>query len=74
MAEQFLVRWKCPDCGATKCGWIGLADFATRYCAATPKRKHVSGEQCCLKMDIVYDERPAGGNETAQHWSEKSSN
>lgn len=70
MAEQFLVRWKCPDCGTTKCGYIGLADFALRYCTGTPKRKHMSGENCCHEMQIMHDDRPAWGNESTPHWSD----
>ena len=70
MAEQFLVCWKCPDCGATKCGYIGRADFARRYCTGTQKRNHMSGEHCCHEMQIVHDERPAWANESAPHWSD----
>ena len=70
MAEQFLVRWKCPDCGATKCGYIGLVDFAPRYCTAIPKREHVGGEHCCHKMQIVHDDRTAWRNENAPHWND----
>ena len=59
MEKQFLARWLCPECGATKCGYIGVEDYAHRYCAGIPKRVDVRGEHCCHEMQIVHDDRPS---------------
>jgi hypothetical protein len=43
--EQVLVRWRCPDCGIYKSGFISPTDHQPRTCSGIGRAGH-SGERC----------------------------
>jgi hypothetical protein len=57
-AAQYLVRWICPSCKTTFCGYLTADDHQTRYCQGFPITEHTSGKRCGKAAQIIHDERP----------------
>lgn len=62
--RTWLVRWKCPDCGVTICGWIEIFDYTPRICRGIPRGAPIRDERgkpevCGAVMSIIHDDRRA---------------
>ena len=51
-----LVRWKCPDCRITRCGWIPWHDHEPRVCKGIPRNGPTSGI-CGAIMEEIHREK-----------------
>ena len=55
--SRYLVRWRCPYCAFTCCGYIEAYDYQPRVCRGIPKRQNSEGSICGEIMEITLDER-----------------
>lgn len=57
--SQRLVRWQCPECGATKCGFPNTSDALERRCDKIKRDGKPTPDGwpiCAARMDVIFDE------------------
>ena len=62
--SQRLVRWRCEECGTTRCGFLSYGDALERRCNGIPKDKrtdvNAEGKRVCgARMVVVHDDERA---------------
>jgi len=58
-ASQRLVRWQCPECGATKCGYPSSNDSLDRRCDKIKRDGKPTRDGwpiCAARMEVILDE------------------
>jgi len=72
--SERLVRWQCPSCKLTTCGFPSSNDALDRRCY----RKVWSEEQhraleCGAQMTVIFDERDESDSGTLEKWDTRLS-
>jgi len=58
--DSHLVRWGCPACNRTQCGWVSMYDREPRVCRGVSR----DGGPCGEIMQIIHDDRVAAQSGT----------
>lgn len=70
--EERLVRWRCPECNVTCCGFVKYGESRLRYCRGIPRRKNYRpGEVCGATLDVIEDLPASVVRDSAENLAEK---
>lgn len=68
--SQRLVRWQCPTCKATFCGYPARSDALFRRCyKKTSHREDGTALECGTEMTVIFDEDAESSSEM-QKWTQ----
>lgn len=73
-ATQRLVRWQCPECGATLCGFPSGNDSLERRCDKIKKGGKPTRDGwpiCAARMEVILDEANEPSGETVYYQEPK---